>query len=275
VKTALTSGADSSMAAYDIASLLRERLGAAMRRNPRFSLRSLAKQLSINHSTLSQVLRSKRRLSPRALETIGKRMGLGEETIRAYGQNSRKKSHSSEQPKKLRSYHYDLDTFQFLSVWYHHAILELVDVEGFKPDSRWIARVLGIEVNDVNIAIQRLLRLGLLEMQAKDRWVDKSGDAEFQSAALTEAACNQMHQQMHELAISAIQRVPSKHRVSRQMVVALASAKLPRLKILADEFLSGVRDLAAESGAKDDVYQMEISFFPVTTLKKPGGNKNG
>ena len=275
MKTTLTSDLRTSAVAYDITSLLRERLRAGMRRNPRFSLRSFAKQLGIDHSTLSQVLRSRRRLSARALEAVGKRMGLSEETIRAYAQSFRKKSSSNRLPENPRSYHFDLDTFQFLSVWYHYAILELLEVQEFKTDSRWIANALGIAVQDVNIALQRLLRLGLLEMSGRDRWMDKSGDAEFQSAALTEAACNQMNQGIHELAIDAIKRIPSEYRVHRQMVVALGSRKLPRLKMLADDFMNELRSLVSESDVKDDVYQMEISFFPVTTLKKTKGEKNG
>jgi hypothetical protein len=77
-------------------------------------------------------------------------------------------------------------------------------MEGFKTNSRWIAKTLGIAVEDVNIALQRLMRLGLLEMAARDRWVDTSGDAEFQSATLTEVARNQMNQEIHERAIDAI-----------------------------------------------------------------------
>jgi uncharacterized protein (TIGR02147 family) len=178
-------------------------------------------------------------------------------------------------PEKIRSFHFDLDTFQLLSVWHHYAILELFQVQGFKTDSRWISRTLGIAVEDVNIALQRLLRLGLLRMSGRDRWVDQSGDAEFHTAALTEAACNQMNQELHELAAQAIQRIPSEHRVHRQMVVALDSGRLPRFKMMADEFMKELRALASESNAKDDVYQVAISFFPVTKLKKTGGDKHG
>jgi uncharacterized protein (TIGR02147 family) len=274
VKTALTADLRTSAAAYDIPSLLRERLRAAMRRNPRFSLRSFAKQLGIDHSTLSQVLRSRRRLSARALEAVGKRVGLSQEAIRAYAR-SRKSPTSKNLPENVRRFHLDLDTFQLLSVWYHYAILELIQVQGFKTDSRWIANTLGIEVGDVNIALQRLLRLGLLEMSGRDRWIDKSGDAEFRSTNLTEAACNQMNQEIHALAVDAIKRIPSQHRVHREVVVALDSRRLPRLKVLADEFVNELRSLVSESDTKDDVYQVEISFFPITTLKKTRGEKNG
>ena len=202
-------------------------------------------------------------------------MGLSEEAVRAYALSSKKKPNSKNLQENIRSFHFDLDTFQLLSIWHHYAILELIQIQGFKTDSRWIANALGIAVEDVNIALQRLLRLGLLEMSGRDRWMDKSGDAEFHSAALTETACNQLNQEIHELAVEAIKRVPSKYRSHGQMMVALDSRSLPRLKVLADEFMKELRLLASESETKDDVYQVEISFFPVTALKKNKGEKNG
>lgn len=275
MKTALIADLRTSSVAYDLPSLLRQRLRAAVRRNPHFSLRSFAKQLGIDHSTLSQVLRGRRRLSARALEAVGKRTGLSAEVVRAYAQDSRKKSNSKYLPANLRSFHFDLDTFQLVSIWHHYAILELIQVQGFKTDSRWIANTLGIAVEDVNIALQRLLCLGLLEMSGRSRWTDKSGDAEFHGASLTETACNQMNREIHELAVEAIERIPSQHRAHRQVVFALDSRKLPRLKMLADEFMKELRSLAAEVDTKDDVYQVEISLFPITILKKAKGEKNG
>jgi len=67
------------------------------------------------------------------------------------------------------------DTVSLISNIYHYTILELIRLPEFKPDSRWIARVLNLQVDEVNLALARLLRLGLLEMVAVDKWVDKSG----------------------------------------------------------------------------------------------------
>jgi uncharacterized protein (TIGR02147 family) len=274
MKTALTADPNHSATKYDIPSMLRERFRSAARRNPRYSLRSFAKQLGIDHATLSQVLRKKRRLSTRALESIGKRMGLAEETIRAYERTRSKKPIPNRAQENVRRLKFDLDTFQLLSVWHHCAILELIHVQSFKRDSRWIAGALGISTEEVNVALQRLLRLGLLEMSSRDRWIDKSGDAEFQSAALTETARNQVSRDVHDLAIEAIGRIPSSHRVHRQMVVALDSKKLPQFNKLADEFMNELISLVSESESRDDVYQVEISLFPITTLKKKTGEIN-
>lgn len=220
-------------------------------------------------------MRSKRKLSPRALATIGKRIGLSDEAIQVYAQSLKKGAHSNRAPENVRSVSLDLDTFQLLSAWHHLAILELIQIKGFQADSRWIAKTLGISIAQVNVALQRLLRLRLLEMREASRWIDKSGDAEFRSAALTETAGNQINQEAHRFIIEALERVPGRERFHSHMIFALDSKKLSRLKVLAEDFISEMRSLAADGESKDDVYQVEVSLFPVTTLKQTKGETNG
>jgi hypothetical protein len=76
------------------------------------------------------------------------------------------------------------------------------------------------------------------------------------------------------LEAQAIKRIPSQHRVHRQMVLAVDSKKLPRLQALTDEFMGDLRSVVSESESKDDVYQVAVSIFPVTTLKKTRGGQN-
>jgi hypothetical protein len=66
------------------------------------------------------------------------------------------------------------DSLSLISNPYHLNILELIHLEEFRPDSRWIARVLDITVDEVNVAVSRLVRLGLLEMSSADKWTDKA-----------------------------------------------------------------------------------------------------
>ncbi len=51
------------------------------------------------------------------------------------------------------------------------AILALTRTADFHADSRWIARTLGVSVDEVNVALQRLLRLGLLQLKTRCAWV--------------------------------------------------------------------------------------------------------
>jgi transcriptional regulator with XRE-family HTH domain len=173
--------------ASDMRLLLRERYRAAKRRNRRFSLRSFARQLGIDHSTLSQVLRGTRPLSNRAIVALGKSIGLTEAALKACTEG-RGAGVPARQMRAVRDFYLDVNTLQLLAAGYHYAILELIQLQSFKTDSRWIAHTLGISVEEVNIAIQRLVRLGLLQMKSPHRWIDRTGDAEFHAADLTDIA---------------------------------------------------------------------------------------
>ena len=111
-------------------------------RNPRYSLRAFARHLGVDHATLSQWLRGRRTISPRSAACL--RASLGCELV---GDRS-----ASLGPT-------------------HRAILDLVRAPGFVADSRWIARALDVDVDHVNCALQTLIRVKLLVMPARGRWI--------------------------------------------------------------------------------------------------------
>src|SRR5262245_41408741 len=63
---------------------LQSELAKRLSSNPQYSLGSFAIQLGINHSTLSQLLRGKRALTPRMIKTLGVRLGLRPEEIESF-----------------------------------------------------------------------------------------------------------------------------------------------------------------------------------------------
>jgi hypothetical protein len=122
--------------------------------NSRYSLRSLARQLAINHSTLSQMLRGKRPFSERTIRAFGKRLGLAPLLIESFVDHERRfpSNHSAA----------EIET--------QHRILEIAVQPGFKPDVSWIARVLDLSTDAIHVALTQLLAMGLLRMEKRDQW---------------------------------------------------------------------------------------------------------
>jgi transcriptional regulator with XRE-family HTH domain len=60
---------------------LQEELASRCVRNPRYSLRAFARYLRLDHSTLSQLLRGRRRFTARTVERIGTRLSLAPAVI--------------------------------------------------------------------------------------------------------------------------------------------------------------------------------------------------
>jgi transcriptional regulator with XRE-family HTH domain len=110
--------------------------------NHRYSLRSFARALSIDHSTLSQILRGRRRLTGRNVRALGRRLHL---TAPAIAEHCAAENES--------------------------AVLAALERPGFRPDSRWLASIAGIPLDEVNVTVQRLLRKRMVTMTSRERWV--------------------------------------------------------------------------------------------------------
>lgn len=240
------------------------RFEAAQRQNPRYSLRAFARQLAIDHSTLSQLLRGRRPLTRKAVRRIGERLGLAESLVSFY---ARRLDNQNDAGAGGEAVQLSLDTFHVISDWYHAAILEVIQIKDFRPDSRWIAKSLGITVNEVSVALQRLLRLGLLQM-AGAKWINQSADAKIANEELTPDLRKKLRAQGHRQAMAAIERAPGECLAQHSITLAIDSKQLPRFDDLVREFLESLQALLGETPDKDDVYEFQISAFPVTTYKR-------
>ena len=110
--------------------------------NPRYSLRSFARDLNVDHSTLSQILRGKRRLTGRNVRAFGRRLRLAAPEIA-----------------------------ELCALENESAVLSALDRPNFQADSRWVASMIGIPLDEVNVTLQRLLRKRIVTMATRARWV--------------------------------------------------------------------------------------------------------
>src|SRR5262245_20010758 len=157
---------------------VRRRLAAELARrcaeNPQYSLRAFALQLGLDHGTLGQMLRGRRAITARTVRELGARLRWPADDIERFAAAADAGAGGAPLEDLNQLSH---DAAAVLADGAHAALLELVHLRDFRPDVRWIARVLGLSEDEVCVALQRLLRLGLLEMPAPDRWVDRAGDA--------------------------------------------------------------------------------------------------
>jgi transcriptional regulator with XRE-family HTH domain len=145
----------------------------ALRRqtNPRYSLRAFASFLECDHSTLSQILRDKRQISTRQLRSWGKKLGMSAEEVAIYvaALHVPDVSITDRQHQLL---HWTSEALAIISDRSHWQILNLLASSQFESDSRWIAKQIGTGVDQVNVALARLLRLRLLKLGTSGKWKD-------------------------------------------------------------------------------------------------------
>jgi uncharacterized protein (TIGR02147 family) len=161
------------------------------------------------------------------------------------------------------------DRFEMISDWYHFAIMELIAVQGFKAKPKWIAATLGISFQEADAAIERLKRLGFLRVDESGKWIlDSPSNSTTPHPSDLSAAHRKLQKQILSQALAAIDDVPAELRDQSSVTLSIPSSEIPRAAELIAKFR---RKLARELQVKpdhDQVYQLTISLFPVTAIKK-------
>jgi transcriptional regulator with XRE-family HTH domain len=153
---------------------LRQEFESRRRKNPRYSLRALAIFLNTDHSTLAQILRGVRRVPVSRIRAWARKLKIGAEETAAYiAAEHAPDTQTAQRQHQLR--HWTAEAMALTSQAEHWQILRLCRAPEFRPDCRWIAAQIGVNVDAVNLALSRLLRLGLLQLNGTGNWQDTTG----------------------------------------------------------------------------------------------------
>jgi transcriptional regulator with XRE-family HTH domain len=159
--------------------------------NPRYSLRAFAASLDIDHATLSQIMRGKRSVPAERIVAWGRKLKLAPEESAVYAAVGRIADENARlKAEQLRQW--AAETLALLTQPVHREMLRLARSKGFRPDSRWLAGEIGVSVDEVNVALSRLLRLGLLEIKSPGVWTDKTGLGEITAQSFRKYVAERM-----------------------------------------------------------------------------------
>ncbi len=247
----------------DFRKFLQEELSLRIRTNSQYSLRSFARLLGISAPYLSLILSGKRKLNRKTILKLGKAFGLSPYEMSFFvDERAEQRDLGSElQPENFRQIAFD--HFQAISDWHHYAILELTKVKGFKSNVRWVARVLGISPNEVNAAIERLVKLEMLAIK-RGVWVDVSGELTNLDNEYIAIARRKLQKQILEKAIDALESLPSTERDQSSMTFAMDSSLLPEAKRRLTNFRRKLTKFLESGKSKDKVFHLSLSLYPVT-----------
>jgi plasmid maintenance system antidote protein VapI/DNA-binding MarR family transcriptional regulator len=240
--------------------LQREFMGRC-RKNPRYSIRAFARALKINHSTLSKLIRGKRRITKSTLLQLGPHLGLSAKEIEHFVSRL-----NSEEVAAMNYHQLSLDLYQIIADWYHYAIFELITLKDFQPNHRWIAKKLQITPTEVTSAVDRLTRVGLIEIKNHRKWIQKTPLITTVGNEFTAAAFRELQRGILKKAILALEEIPFEFRDQSSMTMAVNSSMLPEAKKKIKNFRRNLCKFLQKNKERDAVYQLGISLYPLTVL---------
>jgi uncharacterized protein (TIGR02147 family) len=240
---------------------LAKQLSQRQVKNPHFSLRAFARMTGLSAPTLSQVLSGKRPLSRKSAKKIVEGLRLGPEESREFLSLL---IHEHPLPSRSVGVRYEelaVDKFQLIANWYYYAILSLGQIDRNRLDPKWIGRRLGIPPSIAAKAIQRLLRLGLIEKKGKG-FIHVGGPI-WVSTQADESAIRNFHINVLDLARQKLEERKAPMELYTSMVLAVNPDRVPRVR----RMIRNMRDrisTSAERGVRSKVYALAIQFFPIS-----------
>lgn len=227
------------------------------KKNPNYSLRSFAKSLKLDSSTLSQFISGRRPITRKTAKRLAGQIELSpaECDVFAVKENEMQKMSA--------------DHFSIISDWYHFAILELMELKGFRPDIRWISKKLNLSATETRIAVERLCRVGLLKIHPDGRWEDISGGyTTTGEEELINSAYRRNQRQILEKSIQALEEIPIERRDHSAVTFSMRADRIPEAQNMIRDFRRKFATLLTKDSGKDSVYVLGIGFFPLTTSKE-------
>lgn len=231
--------------------------------NPRYSLRAFAKSLSVDASLLSKLLKGKRKVSRRLIGQICERMALSPTEVLGLEEAARHDDSSKDDYKQLA-----LDHFHLVADWYHYAILALTRVEGFRSSPKWIAKALEIAIPEVQIALERLQRLGLLKADKKGVYRETNDFITNEKGAFSAPAMRRLQKQVLEMAIKALEQTPIENRDQSSITLELDTSLLEEARTRIKRFRRQLCKDLQRTRKYDQVYHLSISLYPITNINE-------
>lgn len=243
--------------------------------NPAYSLRAFARDLGVSPQQLSNVMSGRRGLGPELAKQVATRLGLADErceifleSLQARFSRSRIQRMVSEarlqsMRPKAETRDLELDYFRTISNWYHFALIELVKLRRSGPQTAsWFSKRLGISENEVDTALMRLERLGLISRYGTG-WRTNQDVVTFDHARINEAV-KKFHQQVLEKAIGAMSTQTSEQRYGSSSTIPIRVGSLPLARELIQKFRDEFNKAVTAPDDGEEVYGLSLQFFRLT-----------
>lgn len=243
---------------------------ARKERNPRYSLRSFARDLHLAPGTLSLLLKGKRPLTLEKAREMVEYLKLENSEKDAFlkkveeEQVVRRTASIAGLKRLQEKYNFQRiqgDQLKLIKNWYHLGILNIVKLPQFKNDPQWMAKSLGVSESKINGGLTRLKRLGLLEeengsLKRSDRPLETPTD-------IPSRYIRSFHKSVIERSLESLEKDDVMERDMSSIMFCADTKKIEEAKRRIRIFR---KELAAflEEGEGDRIYSLNIQLFPQT-----------
>jgi len=246
-----------------------------------FSLRKLSQEAQLSHGLLALILSKKRGLSSKTVESLIEIMKLSDSEasyfrlirILSESKNRDDVEDAYRRVQRFQSYRIrhprEFETYRYISHWYYPIIREMISLDHFELDPKWIQARLSkkLPLAEVERAIEFLLRHGYIE-KLKNGKVDVPEKRITCDGGVFRLAMAKFHKDMMDLASDSITTVDREYRNVESFTVSIDKDNFNEVRQVMNESMKKVMSITSKSKKKESVYHITFFAFPVLDSTK-------
>lgn len=240
--------------------ILLRKIEESKSRNPSMSLRGFAQRVGVSSGSLSEILKGKRILTHALKQRMAPKLLLSpQETIEFFQDNLPQNLGIPSDERWLLSQ----DHFHMISNWWYYGLLNLIKTRGFKNQNSWMAQRLGLTINVVSEAWDRLFRLGFIEKKG-DQIIRKYPNLKTTDNVL-DLSVRKSHLSDLPLIEKSLLDVPLDLRDNISCTFVIDKKDITKAKELIRIFQSQfLNQMGKDAG--EEVYKLTIALYPLTKV---------
>lgn len=231
-----------------------------------FSLRAFARKVEVSPAVLSRVLAGKRKLTFNLAVRIADALSLGpseREQLYSFYLTYSSDEKSLEVKKEKEE---SIDCFNALKDWYHYGITQLLFIETFNEDPKWIAKMLSITELEAKLGLDRLIRLNILARDS-DGKIYRTKFHLSASTDIASAGLKHFQKQILEKSINSLEIDDLSERDITSITIAVNEDQIQEVKKEIKIFRKKMSELLT-TGKKTRVYNLGVHLYPLSKSSK-------
>ncbi len=259
-----------------IQNLLQKKFAEIQHSNPRYSLRAYAAKVGVHVGALTYIMNGKRNVSRKLAGRIALRLLLDpqqrSELLGLFPEKTKyRKAANSHEQLEPRYLELSASQFKIAAEWEHFAVMSLARCDDFDSSADWISKRLGITAARSRQVVERLLQLGLFEMDGSGK-LGRTEKSYRTQDDVAEISLKKHHEQSLDLAKDSLYRDSVASRDFTSITMAIDPKKISMAKERIRKFEDELSDLL-ESGHRTEVYRLSMQLFPLSKVdEKTRGN---
>lgn len=266
----------------EVTGILRKAYDKKRKRSPKYSLRSMAKQIGISPSFMSQVLNGRRPLPAQLIEPLCEMLDIDRERrdfLVASVLRSRKIKTRAPLPaldgavrSSIKADWHFVPENQFWPLREANAlpILNATLLKDYDGTTAFIARRLGLAEETVRTVVQKLIEIELIEIR-DGRPVQKNSHNDFHSKS-PQADIRAFHQNSLNRAKDVLATRTQPEDLDKRLVISTVfTASREDIAWAKQRMMEAAREIAVRlgDGPADELYQLSMQFVPVSIEASP------